>query len=55
MTAKTHQKEIERLKSLQQKASMGGGEKAIARQRSKGKLTPRERLGLLFDRIVLWS
>jgi acetyl-CoA carboxylase carboxyltransferase component len=49
MTAKTHQKELERLKSLQQRAFMGGGEKAIDRQRSKGKLTPRERLGLLFD------
>ena len=49
MTAKTHQQEIERLKSLQQRAFMGGGEKAIERQRSKGKLTPRERLDLLFD------
>ena len=49
MTAKTHGKELERLKNLKQKAFMGGGEKARDRQRSKGKLTPRERLDLLFD------
>jgi len=49
MTAKTHQKELERLKTLQQKATMGGGEKAMDRHRSKGKLTARERLHLLFD------
>ena len=49
MTAKTHGKELERLKSLQQRAFMGGGEKARDRQRSKGKLSPRERLDLLFD------
>ena len=50
MTAKTHGKELERLKSLQQKALMGGGEKARDRQRSNGKLAPRERLDLLFDK-----
>ncbi|MBU1340542.1 MAG: methylmalonyl-CoA carboxyltransferase [Proteobacteria bacterium] len=49
MTAKTHQKELERLKTLQKKAFMGGGEKAMDRHRSKGKLTARERLDLLFD------
>jgi acetyl-CoA carboxylase carboxyltransferase component len=49
MTAKTHQKELERLKSLQHRASMGGGEKAIDSRHSKGKLTARERLDLLFD------
>jgi acetyl-CoA carboxylase carboxyltransferase component len=49
MTAKTHEKELERLKELQLKASMGGGEKAIARHLSKGKLTARQRLDLLFD------
>ena len=49
MTAKTHQEELERLKALQQRAFMGGGEKARDRQRSKGKLAPRERLDLLFD------
>ncbi|WP_300463952.1 acyl-CoA carboxylase subunit beta [Desulfobacula sp.] len=49
MTEKTHQKELERLKSLQQRAFMGGGEKAMDRHRSKGRLTARERLNLLFD------
>lgn len=49
MTAKTHEKELERLRSLQHKAAMGGGEKAIARHKSTGKLTARERLALLFD------
>lgn len=49
MTAKTHQKELDRLKGLQHKAFMGGGEKAIDRHRSQGKLTARERLDLLFD------
>jgi len=49
MTAKTHQKELERLKSLQHRAFMGGGEKAIDSRHSKGKLTARERIDLLFD------
>ncbi|MCK5098043.1 MAG: methylmalonyl-CoA carboxyltransferase, partial [Desulfobacteraceae bacterium] len=46
---KTHQEELERLRTLQQRAIMGGGEKAMDRHRSKGKLTARERLDLLFD------
>ncbi|MCP3872547.1 MAG: acyl-CoA carboxylase subunit beta [Desulfobacteraceae bacterium] len=50
MTDKTHQKEFERLKDLQEKASMGGGQKAIDRHRSRGKLTARERLDILFDK-----
>lgn len=49
MAEKTHEKELERLKDLQNKAYMGGGEKAIERHRSRGKLTARERLDLLFD------
>jgi acetyl-CoA carboxylase carboxyltransferase component len=49
MTVKTHEKELERLRSLQEKAALGGGEKALARHRSAGKLTAGERLGLLFD------
>jgi len=49
MTVKTHEKELERLRSLQEKAALGGGEKAMARHRSAGKLTAGERLGLLFD------
>nr|NJM04734.1 acyl-CoA carboxylase subunit beta [Desulfobacula sp.] len=49
MTEKTHEKELERLRGLQEKAALGGGEKALARHRSQGKLTAGERLGLLFD------
>ncbi len=50
MAEKNHQKELERLQELQQKAYLGGGEKALERYRSKGKLTARERLDLLFDK-----
>ena len=50
MAAKTHSKELERLKDLQKKAFIGGGEKAIDRHHSRGKLTARERLNLLFDK-----
>ena len=46
---KTHRSEIERLSSLEHRAHMGGGQKAIDRQHERGKLTARERLGLLFD------
>jgi acetyl-CoA carboxylase carboxyltransferase component len=49
MSVKTHEKELERLRNLQEKAALGGGEKAMARHRSAGKLTAGERLGLLFD------
>ncbi len=49
MAAKKHQEELERLKALQQRAIMGGGEKAMDRHHSKGKLNARERLDLLFD------
>ncbi len=49
MAEKTHEKEYERLKELQQKACMGGGEKSMERHKSRGKLTARERLDLLFD------
>jgi acetyl-CoA carboxylase carboxyltransferase component len=47
--AKTHQSELERLASLEQRAESGGGQKAGDRQRERGKLTARERLNLLFD------
>ncbi|MCP4021278.1 MAG: acyl-CoA carboxylase subunit beta [Desulfobacteraceae bacterium] len=50
MKEKTHQNELERLKTLQQRAAMGGGEKAIERHTGKGKLTARQRLDLLFDK-----
>ncbi len=49
MAEKTHEKELERLQQLQHKACMGGGEKAMERHKSRGKLTARERLDLLFD------
>jgi acetyl-CoA carboxylase carboxyltransferase component len=49
MAEKTHEKELERLQQLQHKAYMGGGEKAMERHKSRGKLTARERLDLLFD------
>jgi acetyl-CoA carboxylase carboxyltransferase component len=44
---------LERLaevESLQDQAKLGGGEKAIARHRARGKLTVRERAELLLDR-----
>jgi methylmalonyl-CoA decarboxylase subunit alpha len=47
--AKTHENELERLRSLQQKAVAGGGEKSVARHQASGKRTARERLALLFD------
>ncbi len=50
MAAKEHGKELERLKSLQLRAHLGGGEKAIDRRHSQGKLTARERIELLFDK-----
>jgi methylmalonyl-CoA decarboxylase subunit alpha len=49
MKNNTHEKELERLQSLRKKAMMGGGEKALDRHHSAGKLTARERLELLFD------
>lgn len=49
MFEKTHESELERLRMLQQKAFLGGGEKALERHQSRGKLTARERLDLLFD------
>jgi acetyl-CoA carboxylase carboxyltransferase component len=48
-TPKTHQSERERLSALQARAETGGGLPAIERHRRRGKLTARERLGLLFD------
>jgi propionyl-CoA carboxylase beta chain len=47
--AKTHQSELERLASLEQRAESGGGQKAVDRQHERGKLTARQRLNLLFD------
>jgi len=49
-TAKSHQGELERLSSLEQRTEQGGGPEAIARHHKRGKLTARERIDLLFDR-----
>jgi len=43
------QKEVEELKHRQKLAKQMGGTEAVARQHSKGKLTVRERIGLLLD------
>jgi len=48
-TQKTHQSELERLESLEEKARLGGGPKAIEKRHAAGKLTARERIDLLFD------
>ena len=43
------QEKIKKLVELRAKARLGGGEKAIAKQHEKGKLTARERIDLLLD------
>jgi propionyl-CoA carboxylase beta chain len=43
------QEKIEHLQNLREQAKLGGGEKRIAAQHKKGKLTARERLELLLD------
>jgi len=40
---------VSRLKELQRRAALGGGEERLQRQRDAGKLTARERVALLFD------
>lgn len=40
---------IQQLRTLKQEALLGGGEKRIAQQHAKGKLTARERLSVLLD------
>lgn len=40
---------IDKLQALKQEALLGGGEKRIAQQHAKGKLTARERLSVLLD------
>ena len=44
------QKKIEKLVELRKQAQLGGGEKAIAKQHERGKLTARERIELLLDK-----
>ncbi|GLV58643.1 propionyl-CoA carboxylase subunit beta [Dictyobacter sp. S3.2.2.5] len=46
---KSTQEKIAELRTLQQEAMRGGGEKRIAAQHKKGKLTARERVDLLLD------
>jgi acetyl-CoA carboxylase carboxyltransferase component len=46
---KTHESAIARLEALQEKARLGGGQKAIDKRHAAGKLTARERLDRLFD------
>jgi len=46
---KTHETELARLRSLEQKAIMGGGPKAIEKIHQRGKLTARERIDALLD------
>ncbi len=41
---------IEKLNQLRAQSQLGGGEKRIARQKAKGKMTARERIDLLLDR-----
>ena len=45
----THQTEMERLAALKKRTEMGGGQKAIDKRHSQGKLTARERIDRLFD------
>ncbi|MCB5296164.1 MAG: methylmalonyl-CoA carboxyltransferase, partial [Candidatus Cloacimonetes bacterium] len=45
----TTQENIQKLLSRQQKTMQMGGDKAVEKQKSSGKLTARERLDLLFD------
>lgn len=40
---------IEQMKAKKERIMLGGGEKAIAKQHAKGKLTARERITMLFD------
>lgn len=46
----TENKKTERLKELRKEVLKGGGEKRIARQHDKGKLTARERIDILVDK-----
>src|ERR1044071_9638287 len=43
------QKLVSELKALEERIRQGGGAERIAREHKKGKLTARERIGLLFD------
>ncbi|MCA1989093.1 MAG: methylmalonyl-CoA carboxyltransferase, partial [Desulfarculus sp.] len=45
----TTREKLEQLRTLNQQADLGGGEKRIAAQHEKGKLTARERITTLLD------
>ena len=49
MTDSTTSSKIQHLRELREQARLGGGERRIAAQHEKGKLTARERLDLLLD------
>ncbi|MEQ9287300.1 MAG: acyl-CoA carboxylase subunit beta [Cyclobacteriaceae bacterium] len=49
MTLKSTEEKIAQLEKLNQEALLGGGQKRIDAQHSKGKLTARERIDLLLD------
>ena len=49
MTDSTTSSKIQHLRELREQARLGGGERRIASQHEKGKLTARERLDLLLD------
>src|SRR5262245_16033203 len=50
MTRVTTSDRIERLLELNRAAELGGGAERLKRQKSEGKLTARERIGLLLDK-----
>lgn len=50
MIFKSSEEKIKHLENLNKEALLGGGEKRIASQHKKGKLTARERLDLLIDK-----
>ncbi|MBD3170134.1 MAG: methylmalonyl-CoA carboxyltransferase [candidate division Zixibacteria bacterium] len=41
---------LEKLQKMREQAALGGGEKRVAKQHNKGKLTARERIDMLLDR-----
>ena len=50
-TAATWKREFRtKLEEVKEQSFLGGGEKRIAKQHEKGKLTARERIELLFDK-----
>jgi acetyl-CoA carboxylase carboxyltransferase component len=44
-----HEERVERLRALREQARLGGGQSRLDAQHKRGKLTARERLGLLLD------